>query len=524
MLQIKNVSLTHRLDLNPLTEDLSFTLNRGDRAVLIGEEGNGKSTLLKWIYDPSLIEAYCDWKGERIVTGEKLAYLPQELPSSSRECPVTEYFFADTLTQETVDADYGQMARLAARFSLPEDIYYRTQPMQTLSGGERVKLQLVKLLLTDPSVLLLDEPSNDIDIDSLQVLEQLINSWAGIVLYISHDETLIERTANVVIHLEQLHRKKQCQATVARMDYRTYVEKRRSAFDRQQQMAESDLRDKRIRDEKFRRIMQKVEHDQAAVSRQDPHSGYLLRKKMHAVKSMGRRFEKEDQNMTEMPVSEMPIDFSFGQEAEPIPAGKTVIDFHLDTLYAPSGQDRVLARNISLFVRGSEKICFIGQNGVGKTTLLRKIKDELMQRPDLDVVYMPQNYAELLDGSQTPVEYLAPSGSKEEVTKVRTYLGALHYMTDEMDHPISGLSGGQKAKLFLLKLNLSKASVLVLDEPTRNFSPLSGPVIREMLRQFPGAILSISHDRKYIREVCDTVYRLTDRGLIRISKEEIQNG
>ena len=152
--------------------------------------------------------------------------------------------------------------------------------------------------------------------------------------------------------------------------------------------------------------------------------------------------------------------------------------------------------------------------GAGKTTLLQMIAKELLDRTDLYAEYMPQNYEDLLDFSMTPVDFLDQSGEKEERTKIRTYLGALKYTADEMDHKISQLSGGQKAKILLLKMSLSGASVLILDEPTRNFSPLSGPVIRQMLKEFPGAIISISHDRKYIEEVCSRVCRLTEDGLV----------
>ena len=126
---------------------------------------------------------------------------------------------------------------------------------------------------------------------------------------------------------------------------------------------------------------------------------------------------------------------------------------------------------------------------------------------------MPQNYEDMLDLDVTPVDFLDKSGEKEERTRIRTYLGSLKYTTDEMEHPIRELSGGQKAKVLLLNLSLSGANVLILDEPTRNFSPLSGPVIRKMLREFPGAVISISHDRKYINEVCDKVYELNEKGL-----------
>ena len=111
------------------------------------------------------------------------------------------------------------------------------------------------------------------------------------------------------------------------------------------------------------------------------------------------------------------------------------------------------------------------------------------------------------------MNFLDKSGDKEERTKIRTYLGALKYTADEMEHPIRELSGGQKAKVLLLKLSMSGANVLILDEPTRNFSPLSGPVIRRMLKEFPGAVISVSHDRKYLSEVCDRILKLTTEGL-----------
>ncbi|MBO4780811.1 MAG: ABC-F family ATP-binding cassette domain-containing protein, partial [Lachnospiraceae bacterium] len=160
-----------------------------------------------------------------------------------------------------------------------------------------------------------------------------------------------------------------------------------------------------------------------------------------------------------------------------------------------------------------EKVGIIGTNGCGKSTFITKIAEELLSRNDIRAEYMPQNYEVLLDLDMTPVDFLDTSGEKEERTRIRTYLGALKYTADEMEHPIRELSGGQKAKVLLLKLSMSGANVLILDEPTRNFSPLSGPVIRKMLKDFPGAVISVSHDRKYLSEVCDKIYRLTSEGL-----------
>lgn len=232
---------------------------------------------------------------------------------------------------------------------------------------------------------------------------------------------------------------------------------------------------------------------------------------------MGRRFEREDENMTQMSEQEEAIFFKLGDKNAYIPTGKTVIEYELSKLMTPEGE-RILAEGIYLKIKGSEKICIIGANGAGKTTLLKKIAEELMNRNDIKAEYMPQNYEDLLELSVTPVDYLDKTGDKEERTRIRTYLGSLKYTPDEMEHPIRELSGGQKAKVLLLRMSLSGANVLILDEPTRNFSPLSGPVIRKMLREFPGAVISISHDRKYIEEVCDKIYQLNPNGLQLISE------
>ena len=161
-------------------------------------------------------------------------------------------------------------------------------------------------------------------------------------------------------------------------------------------------------------------------------------------------------------------------------------------------------------------IILYGPPGCGKTTLLKQIAETLLPRRDINAAYMPQSYDDMLDPSLFPVEYLAPNGDKDSVTRARIYLGSMKYTTDEMSHKISELSGGQRAKLLLLNMILNDANVLILDEPTRNFSPLSAPAVRELLANFPGAIISASHDRRYIGAIATAVYELTQNGLRRI--------
>ncbi len=510
MFQIRHVTLTHKKDLHTILSDFSLVLNDGDRAVMIGEEGNGKSTLMKWIYDPSLVEDYIEYTGEKSTGGERLSYLPQELPEEEKTKSVYEYF---TDSPEFAEMSPKELSKMTSDFRVEPEFYYRDQTMGTLSGGERVKAQMMRILCEKPTILLLDEPSNDIDIETLTWMEKFINSWPHAVLFISHDETLIERTANRVIHFEQLRRKTMCRHTVANVPYRQYVEERMHSMEKQEQIALCERREKRVRDEKIRKMEQTV-NAQLSTAHYSFHDslGRLLKKKMKAVKSLEHRFEREDADMTEMPETEEAIYFRLGDKNSAVPSGKWVVQCELPELHTADGSG-VLAENVILRVRGSEKLAIIGKNGCGKTTLLSKLAEEMLARTDIRAEYMPQNYEELLPMDKTPVEYLEKTGDKEEQTRIRTYLGSLKYTFDEMDHPIRELSGGQKAKVLLLKLSLSGANVLILDEPTRNFSPLSGPVIRRMLRDFPGAIISVSHDRKYLSEVCDRILLLTPEGL-----------
>ncbi len=513
MLQIKQLTIRHKKDYRILLENFNLCINPRDKCALIGEEGNGKSTLLKLIFNPEMAEEYVEYEGEILRSGERFGYLPQELPKLQRKDTIYEYL---TATDRFYDWDPRDLAQLCAKIRFPTERLYSEEPLGALSGGEKIKVQLIRLLVDEPTMLLLDEPSNDLDIETLLWLEEFIRTSEIPILYISHDETLLERTANRIVHIEQLRRKTTPRCTVTYADYQSYITNRSQQFEKQEQEAKNERRAYDKQQEKFRRIQQKVEHQQNAISRQDPHTAALLKKTMHRIKAYESRFEKDFENMTEMPEYEEAMFTKFGNQTA-IPNGKVVLDFTLDALRVPTGENApesvVLARDIHLFIQGPAHICITGKNGCGKTTLMRILAKELLQRTDIKAAYMPQNYEELLDLEQTPVEFLS-DGSKESISAMRTYLGSMKFTADEMMHPMRELSGGQRAKIMLLYLDTSGCDVLLLDEPSRNFSPLSNPVIRRMLADYQGAIISVSHDRKYIAEVCDQIYELTADGLI----------
>ena len=508
MLILRNVTIRSRKDDRLLVDDLSFTLHAGERAALIGEEGNGKSTLLKWIFDPKIVEGYAEASGQCVVDG-KLGYLPQELPGEDTDLPVCAYLDGAcgyyTLSPREVND-------VAQRLGLSPALFDETRPMGTLSGGERVKVQLAALLLSRCDILLLDEPSNDLDIETLEWLSGFMNAFPGAVLYISHDEVLLEETADTIVHLEQVRRKTICRCTVSREGYRAYMDQRARQFAHQEQVARFEKADFQKKKDRYLSIYNAVEHAQESLTRQDPSTGRLLKKKMHTVKSMGRRLDKEEESLTQLPEAEWAILPKWEPGIE-LSRGKVVLDYSLDELRI---EDRLLSQDVHLKIVGPEKVCILGPNGCGKSTLMDQIAQELLSRKDIRCTYMPQRYGEGVSYGMRPEEYLAPDGDKESVTKARIYLGSMKYTTEEMSHPVSDLSGGQRAKLLLLKAILNKSNVLLLDETTRNFSPLSCPAVRQLLASFPGCILSVSHDRRYIEEVTPVLYTLPENGLKRI--------
>ena len=223
---------------------------------------------------------------------------------------------------------------------------------------------------------------------------------------------------------------------------------------------------------------------------------------------MDKRFERERAKFVDHPIKEAPIHIEFSNVN---PLGKSQVVVHIDDGQVTIG-DRILADNLQLTAKGQDKIGIIGPNGIGKTTFLRQLWHDLKDAKGFQVGYMPQQYSEEIPDDQTPIEFMTTTGDKEERTQIMTYLGSLRFLPEEMDQPIAYLSGGQKGKLILASLDLKGYNVLLLDEPTRNFSASSQQEIRTVFNDYPGAIITVSHDRQFLKSVCDTVYELSSEG------------
>ena len=500
MLTCQNLTITHRKDGRVLVRDFCFTPRRGEHVGVIGEEGNGKSTLVRLMHDPALIEPYADWEGivskgsdaDRSTT----AYLPQEPEAALAALPVWEY-----LGISEAD-DLNALLSLAASLSIDPGLCWSERQIGTLSGGEQMKIRLLRLLRSTPDILLLDEPSNDLDLPALVWLEEWIAARPETVIFISHDETLLENTADCIIHIEQVMRKTEPRWTVSRTGYREYAEQRQWLIDRSVMQAKNDRAafDKKM--ERYRHIYERVHHEQNSISRQNPSGGRLLKKKMHTVKAMEHRFERERENLTKKIDAEEQVMIDFPPVR--VPAGKVILDLAMPELRAADGT--LLQKNVRMYVTGGEKWVITGPNGCGKTTLMREIVKLLVPRKDVRAVYMPQNYAEQLEPQCDPVTYLQRSladWSESAAVKIRTRLGSIKFTPAEMAHPIGELSGGQRAKLCFMEMILKEPDVLLLDEPTRNLSPMTAPVIRRIVTSFKGTVIAVSHDRKFIADVAE---------------------
>ena len=500
MIQIHKLTITHNKDLRNLVSDLTMVIREGEKVAIIGEEGNGKSTLLQTLMGKQPLDFTIS--GRIHSDFGPYSYIPQSLPADLKTLSLHDYFFSG---QDNLD--YSRVYRFAEELQFDSDRFASNQEIGSLSGGEALKIQLIHELAKPFEILFLDEPSNDLDLETVDWLKSKIQKMRQTVIFISHDEDFLSQTADTIIHLRLVKHRKEAETLVEHLDYDRYSAQRKANFARQSQQATNDQRayDKTM--EKHRRVKQNVEN--ALRNTKNDVAGRLLAKKMKNVLSQEKRYEKAAQFMTQKPLEEEQIQLFFS-DIQPLAASKVLLRLENETL---SIGERVLAQGLQLTVRGQEKIGIIGPNGVGKSTLLGKLQQLLSDKREISLGFMPQDYQETLNLDLSPVEFLSQTGHKEGLQKIQSHLASLNFSYPEMHHQIRSLSGGQQGKLLLLNLVLRKPNFLLLDEPTRNFSPTSQPEIRKLFANYPGGLVTVSHDRRFLKEVCTNIYRLTEHGL-----------
>ena len=281
MLEIKDLNI--KIDDRYLVKNLSFTLNYGDKLAIIGEEGNGKSTLLKAILGNC---EYANIEGSINLHNNRIGYLEQVINNKYLDYKVFDYLFKNLNTYYDNITDFYKYLNL---IKLDDTIL--DKKIKNLSGGEKVKISLIKLLIYKYDILFLDEPSNDLDLETLIFLEDFINNTNKPIIYISHDETLLARTANMILHLEQTMKKTDCRTTILKVDYDTYVNLRLKRIEKETSVAKNEKREFLKKQEKLQKIMDKVAYKQNTVSRKDPFIAKGLKVKLHALKSQEKKLK-----------------------------------------------------------------------------------------------------------------------------------------------------------------------------------------------------------------------------------------
>lgn len=488
-----------------LVDSLTFSLSGRQHAGMIAEEGNGKSTLMKLFAGEA--PEYISVTGSFHIQG-KTAMLPQKLDEAWLDHTALEYLLSEDPSSPIPDENWNLLTTIyqqASRLRIPRGLIDADVLLKQRSGGEKVRLMMLKMLLQAADLYLLDEPVNDLDFASAAWIGDWIVNCPKPVLFISHDLALLEKCADGIIHLEARNKKTKAVSTWYPGGYAEYIEERSLQREKTRQLAAVQKREDARKKQRLNDLHNKVESALNSVPRSAPNVGKNLKDKMRAVKSAQKQLEGKERIETDSVEEEI----SFFFDPVRLPAQKIVWKTEGFTVAVPSAAEssagaeraagkRILIAPFDLEIHGQEKVVLIGENGCGKSTLLRKAAADLMQRKDLQTGYMPQHYEESFGNASSPLDFLQRQGADR--TEAMTRLGALHFSEKEQTGPIADCSGGQKAKLYLASLALRGCNVLILDEPTRNLSPLSCSVLIGQLKDFQGCIIAASHDRRLIEE------------------------
>lgn len=499
-----------------LVSDLSFTMNHGDKIAIIGEEGNGKSTLLKALSkQESLNLDHFQVSFQLVPDHPVIQYLPQFLEPKWADMSAHD-FLVDAADSLFYDYDAQKERELVKQFSLLlshlqlEDL---DRPMASFSGGESIRLRILKMMLSKPDLYFLDEPTNDLDIETLLWLERWMHTVQQPILFVSHDTQLLRDLSTKVIHLEQRKHKQSAVSTFFNGSYGDYIQSRQLMIDKTNQMANKERQDYQDRLQRWQKLYQTVEYQQRNISRQNAHGGALLKKHMRHLQAQKRQLDSKELTATIEPEEAITLFFNVKEEER----HGAIIQDECESLAVG---DRVLSHDLNLSLEYGEKLSCIGANGVGKSTYMHYLYDKYTAR-GLKIAMMQQNYIDPGSLPLSAIDYLVPDRNKQAMTRAMTMLGNLNFMADEMTQPLQSLSMGQIAKVALLDLVMSDADLLFLDEPTRNLSPLSLDVVIRMFQAYPRTIFCISHDRFFIKAISDRILLMRTDGFSEVEAADL---
>ena len=505
----------------PLFSDVTFHINEMERVALVGSNGAGKTTLLRIIAGELTADS-----GEITTAKDKtIGYLPQQLGYHSENSIYEELL---EVKSEIVDLDRSirnmeeQMQhvsgkdlesllekyhRLQTEFEAKDGYACKSQIMgiinglgfggkdmeqciNTLSGGQRTRVALGKLLLLEPDLLILDEPTNHLDLPSIQWLENYLSSYKGGVMIVSHDRYFLDRIAEKVVEIEN------GKAVSFTGNYSVYAEKK-------EQLRHTQLKE-------YENYIRNVKHQEEVIEK--------LRS-FNREKSI-KRAESREKMLEKMTPVEKPVEAQKTMHFELTPEKTSGNDVLYVDDFSKSFGEKHLFEHISFDIHRGERAAIIGKNGTGKTTLL-KILCELEAADsgiaklgtNVEIGYYDQEHNVLHD-DKTIFDEIHDDYPDLNNTRIRNVLAAFLFTGDDVYKKISLLSGGEKGRVSLAKLMLSKANFLLLDEPTNHLDIESKEILEEALNQYTGTVLYVSHDRYFINKTATRIMELTEHKLL----------
>lgn len=526
MIILSASDLTKTYGTEEILRGVSFHINKGERVGLVGANGAGKTTLL------NLLAGELEPDGGTVfqAAGTTAGYLKQSETSPPDRTVAQEVMgLFDHLTElekeigelsrkiarqsavgEAVERDLEQLHRMQESYERQNGYGYRSEisgvlksmafgeewlekPLSRMSGGERTRLALACLLLRKPDLLFLDEPTNHLDIGTLKWLEQYLKSYAGTILLISHDRYFLDQTVSRIFEIENRR------LSVYESDYTGFAEEKRRRQEAEQRRYEKERKEILRQEEMIRRFRQ------------------------HGTEKLAKRARSREKKLEKMQPAARPeaggarMKLRLKQEFQ---SGSDVLSAKGLSVSVGSGsRRRLLFEQVGFHIRRGERICITGANGIGKTTLLKLMMERIP--PDEGRIRTGRNVTfgyydqgqQLLNPRNTVLEEMKETCRLCPDGEMRNLLGQFLFRGDDVFLTVDSLSGGEKARLSLLKIMLSGANVLILDEPTNHLDIASREVVEEALLDFEGTVIAVSHDRYFLNRIPTRILELTASGM-----------
>lgn len=518
ILACKDISKSY--GTNIILDKISFNLEEKEKAAIVGVNGAGKTTLFK-----ILTENISHDEGEiYIPKGTTIGYLEQNIDIRSEKTiyeemlDVFEPIFMleeklrtmENKMSDVVPADYSsfmeQYSRLQHEFEESDGYSYKSringvlkglgfseeeysQHVFTLSGGQKTRVFLGKLLLMKPDLLFLDEPTNHLDIESIQWLEDFLRGYNGSVLIISHDRYFLDRTVTKIIDIENRH------STVYNGNYSFFVKQKDALRNTQ---------------------LKQYEQQQHEIKRQEEVIKTL--RQFNREKSIKRAESREKalNRMDKLDKPESQPDKMHFRLTPKIQSGNDVLS--VENLSMAFGDNKLFS-GVSFEIKRGEKVAIIGPNGIGKSTLFKIILDELKQTEGKTMLgvnvnpgYYDQEHHEL-DDKNTVFDEIHNAYPNMTNGEIRNILAAFVFTGDDVFKTVGSLSGGEKGRVSLAKIMLSKSNFLILDEPTNHLDMYSKEILEDAINSYDGTVLYISHDRYFIDKTAERTIELSKDGV-----------